>query len=427
MSGAIVVGRANDPAEVVADAAAARALRALDVSGGVLRRSASPGPDTLGGTPVRGPVLDVLRRRRGGGSPLPRDVASSMGAAFGGRDFSRVRIHTDGEADRVARSLDAAAFTHGKDVYFTRGSYEPGTEAGRHVLAHELTHTLQPGGRVIRRNRLATALLGVARSMFGRRPVQAPSTSLPGSGASGRVAMTMPMTPSPVGAPLRLPALALGRSFSSSTLTRAPAPAPAPAPASAPASASASAPASAPASASASAPAPALGIDPAWLAGAAAQSPGWIFTVEALRKNESNNGHVTDHVGLTNAQLVANAARRGKRHSSFRDVATAADVIDLALRRYAATVRAVASRTLPRATLRVKMPRCGMVADEYGNVQVADEALVCIDWNARGHLIVATAYPIAPLPSSAAPSPPTPTAADAATAPGAPTGGAAGP
>jgi hypothetical protein len=60
-----------------------------------------------------------------------------------GQDFSRVRIHTGSQADEYARSVSALAFTVGQDIVFGAGRYAPGTDTGRHLLAHELTHVLQ--------------------------------------------------------------------------------------------------------------------------------------------------------------------------------------------------------------------------------------------------------------------------------------------
>ena len=54
-----------------------------------------------------------------------------------------VRIHTDSNAARAARSLKAAAFTTGQEIYFGHERYQPETGSGRRLLAHELTHTLQ--------------------------------------------------------------------------------------------------------------------------------------------------------------------------------------------------------------------------------------------------------------------------------------------
>ena len=67
-----------------------------------------------------------------------------------GHDFSQVRVHTDARAATVARSLDALAFTVGNDIAFAPGQYRPGSDEGRALLAHELTHTLQQTGGAAR-------------------------------------------------------------------------------------------------------------------------------------------------------------------------------------------------------------------------------------------------------------------------------------
>lgn len=60
-----------------------------------------------------------------------------------GHDFSRVRVHAGERAAAAARSLDARAFTVGRDIVFGAGEYAPHTPAGRRLLAHELTHVVQ--------------------------------------------------------------------------------------------------------------------------------------------------------------------------------------------------------------------------------------------------------------------------------------------
>ena len=61
-------------------------------------------------------------------------------------DFSRVRVHTDAPAAQAAQALNAAAFTVGQHIVFGANQYEPSTIAGRSLLAHELTHTVQHPG-----------------------------------------------------------------------------------------------------------------------------------------------------------------------------------------------------------------------------------------------------------------------------------------
>lgn len=63
-----------------------------------------------------------------------------------GVDFSAVRIHTNTQASESARAVNALAYTVGHNVVFNSGQYAPQSEAGRRLLAHELTHVLQQGG-----------------------------------------------------------------------------------------------------------------------------------------------------------------------------------------------------------------------------------------------------------------------------------------
>ncbi len=86
-----------------------------------------------------------LSKSKGKGNPLPDPVKTNMESGFG-RDFSNVRTHTDSNAVQMSKDLGAQAFTHGNDVYFNEGKYNPGTQDGDHLLAHELTHTVQQGG-----------------------------------------------------------------------------------------------------------------------------------------------------------------------------------------------------------------------------------------------------------------------------------------
>jgi hypothetical protein len=84
-------------------------------------------------------VHEVLRSP---GKPLDEATRSCMGSGFG-HDFSHVRLHTDKQAAESARSVDALAYTVGRDVIFGEGQYQPHTTAGGRLLAHELTHTVQ--------------------------------------------------------------------------------------------------------------------------------------------------------------------------------------------------------------------------------------------------------------------------------------------
>ena len=62
-----------------------------------------------------------------------------------GVDFGEVAIHEDADALAMTKDLSAQAFTNGKDIYFNKDKYDPNSKEGKHLLAHELTHTIQQG------------------------------------------------------------------------------------------------------------------------------------------------------------------------------------------------------------------------------------------------------------------------------------------
>lgn len=85
---------------------------------------------------------DAIQKQRGGGASLPVSIQREASQSLG-HDFNDVRIHTDEEAHRLSRSLHARAFTIGKDIFFKRGVFAPGTRSGRETLIHELAHVVQ--------------------------------------------------------------------------------------------------------------------------------------------------------------------------------------------------------------------------------------------------------------------------------------------
>ena len=80
-----------------------------------------------------------------GGMPLVSRSRKFMEARFGA-DFSRVQMHADQHAAAVCDSISVRAFTYRSHIYFGTREYQPETEAGRRVLAHELTQLVQQGG-----------------------------------------------------------------------------------------------------------------------------------------------------------------------------------------------------------------------------------------------------------------------------------------
>jgi len=107
-----------------------------------------------------------LSANKGDGSPLPAGTRTYMEPRFG-TDFGGVRVHTGAEADQLSRSIQAQAFTHGSDIYLGAGRYDPGSDQGRRLLAHELTHVVQQTG-------------GETLSAQSTRPVQISAKRAPG-------------------------------------------------------------------------------------------------------------------------------------------------------------------------------------------------------------------------------------------------------
>src|SRR5574338_504848 len=102
-------------------------------------------------------------RDQAGRISVPADFADQLGAGetldaqtrafFEQRleaDLADVRIHTDAAADKAAKEIDAHAFTYGRHIAFANGQYDPGSEEGRRLLAHELVHVRQQDSHVAR-------------------------------------------------------------------------------------------------------------------------------------------------------------------------------------------------------------------------------------------------------------------------------------
>jgi Domain of unknown function (DUF4157) len=106
----------------------------------ILRAPSEPG----GPPPVSSKLERNLGARRGGGQPLAGATRDFFEPRFG-QDLSGVRVHHDGEAADAAQEINAQAFTHGRDIYFGAGKYQPQSQTGRRLLAHELAHTVQQG------------------------------------------------------------------------------------------------------------------------------------------------------------------------------------------------------------------------------------------------------------------------------------------
>lgn len=84
-------------------------------------------------------VHEVLRTP---GQPLTTESRAFFEPRFG-FDFGKVRVHHDAAATGAAHAVAARAYTVGNHVVFAAGQFEPATDSGRALLAHELAHVLQ--------------------------------------------------------------------------------------------------------------------------------------------------------------------------------------------------------------------------------------------------------------------------------------------
>ena len=100
----------------------------------------------LAGGELSDDMESSVQSAKSGGQPMSDNIRAPMEQAFNA-DFSRVKIHTDSQADTLNRSLSARAFTSGQDVFFRQGEYNPSNNGGQELLAHELTHVVQQNGR----------------------------------------------------------------------------------------------------------------------------------------------------------------------------------------------------------------------------------------------------------------------------------------
>lgn len=159
------------------------------------RAAGNAGVTAAMGDEERSPVHDVISS---GGRPLDADVRGDMEARLG-HDFGDVRVHDDTRAHDSAVSVNANAYTVGSNIVFQRDRYDPGSDAGKLTLAHELTHVVQqrsgpvdgtptgggitvsdPGDRFERE-----ASANAERVMSGPAPALAPSPSGPAVQRSG--------------------------------------------------------------------------------------------------------------------------------------------------------------------------------------------------------------------------------------------------
>ncbi|MBD2440138.1 DUF4157 domain-containing protein [Nostoc sp. FACHB-110] len=136
-------------------------MRMKPISGNIQREAAPEEEEVLmkpmvqrlsgaGGMTATPDLEQSIQQARSSGQPLTESIKEPMEQAFGA-DFSGVKVHTDAQSDELNQSIQAKAFTTGKDIFFRQGEYQPGNRGGQELIAHELTHVVQQNDGVVQR------------------------------------------------------------------------------------------------------------------------------------------------------------------------------------------------------------------------------------------------------------------------------------
>lgn len=80
----------------------------------------------------------------GEGEPLPLSIRRYMEPRFNA-NFSAIRIHRERRSASLNKRLSAQAFAYRNHIFFGDNQYQPDSDSGKHLIAHELTHSIQQG------------------------------------------------------------------------------------------------------------------------------------------------------------------------------------------------------------------------------------------------------------------------------------------
>jgi hypothetical protein len=151
----------------------ARPKTAAPGNGGVRKTpegSAGRGRSPL---PANHRLLQQAAPARSTGQAIDPGARSTLENAYDA-DLGSVKVNTDAHAAAAAASIQADAYTSGRDIYFAAGRYRPATSDGMHLLAHEAAHTLQQGsgnpGRILADESLESEAHAAADGMVSAGP-----------------------------------------------------------------------------------------------------------------------------------------------------------------------------------------------------------------------------------------------------------------
>jgi hypothetical protein len=135
-------------------------------------------PELIGGEPgtipparPELPESPAVRKAIHAATVENRTTAPPPPAAFSAA-LKRVSMRDDARADRSTRLLNAGAVAFGEQIMFRRSYYEPATERGRALIAHELTHVAHQNqiGRSFPQRFVAGDVLSVQFSRTSPKP-----------------------------------------------------------------------------------------------------------------------------------------------------------------------------------------------------------------------------------------------------------------
>ena len=161
----LTIGEVGDKYEQEADRVASDVVRQLHEPSvrqegqeeDIQKKPTLQGQETLGAGEAPIALEAEIDRARSGGQPLDGKLQRSMSQAMG-TDFSHVKVHTDNTSHQLNQSLQAKAFTTGRDIFFRQGQYNPNSKGGQELIAHELTHVVQQNGASVQRKSMDTVV-----------------------------------------------------------------------------------------------------------------------------------------------------------------------------------------------------------------------------------------------------------------------------
>ncbi len=145
--GRLAISQPRDPLEREADRVADQVMQSFAFGDANPVSSIAPSASATAQVfrkATSAPPLRASSPNQTSGQAMSPEVRAPLERAFA-TDLSPVRIHTDANAQSAASELKARAFTIGPNIAFAQGEFQPESNEGRRLLAHELTHVIQQG------------------------------------------------------------------------------------------------------------------------------------------------------------------------------------------------------------------------------------------------------------------------------------------